>query len=98
MVKRWRHISIMSEDTIFGICPVCGNDGGDAPATSLTGADSHSNIVEVGSGVILESYQGHLMCEVCKNRLQADDESIISTQKHAGSERFRQSAGFKREV
>ena len=86
------------EDTIFGICQVCGNDGGDAPAASLSGADSVSNIVEKGSGVVLEMYQGRLMCEPCKNRLSSDEESVRSAQKHAESQTFRDQAGFRRSV
>ena len=104
------------EDTIFGKCPVCGNDGGDAPRTDLTGADAgyivtsdgsstdvrtvanSYKIDETGNGVILAYYKGRLMCEVCKNRLDADEESIRSAEKHAESEQFRQSVGFKTEI
>ena len=85
-------------DVIFGKCDVCGQDGGDAPAADLTSADSQSNIVEAGSGVVLVKYQGRLMCEQCVSRLQADEESIRSAEKHAEAERFRGSVGFKRKV
>jgi len=88
----------MAEDTIFGICQVCGNDGGDAPAASLSGADSISNIVEAGSGVVLEWYKGQLMCEPCKNRLSSDEESRLAAEKHAESQQFRDQTGFTRSV
>lgn len=88
----------MAEDTLFGRCNVCGQDGGDAPAASLSGADSTSNIVANGSGVVLIKYKGRLMCEQCKTRLSSDEESIVSAHKHAESQSFRDKVGFKRSV
>ena len=84
------------EKIIFGICSVCGADAGDKAGAS--GADSSSNIDSTGNGVILMYYNGQLMCEVCKNRLSSDQESIDSAQRHADEQRFRDSAGFVRSV
>lgn len=83
---------------IFGKCQVCGADGGDAPASALTGADSVSSIVEAGSGVYLEQHKGKLMCRTCVLRLTADAESIDGAHRHAESQTFRDKVGFKREV
>lgn len=49
----------------------------------------------VGSGVPLVYYDGKLMCEMCKKRLIADEESLMSADKHAETERFRAASGFK---
>jgi len=85
-------------DTLFGRCQVCGNDGGDAPASALSGCDSTSNIVAQGSGVVLMYHKQRLMCEQCKTRLSSDEESIISAHKHAEAQSFRDKCGFKRSV
>ena len=82
----------------FGICPVCGSKGKDYPASALTSADAQDNLDTNGSGVVLEYHNGELMCEICKNRLQADDESLISARKHAEEEKFRQNAGFVKTI
>jgi hypothetical protein len=70
----------------------------DGDNTDVRTVANDYRVDSVGSGVILMYYKGRLMCEVCKNRLSSDEESIISAQKHADSERFRQSVGFKRSV
>lgn len=85
-------------DIIFGKCPVCGSDGGDCPAEDLSSADSVSNIDEAGNGVVLEYYNGKLMCRICKKRLQADEETKTANQRRSEDERFRQKAGFKRTI
>lgn len=89
-------------DIIYGICKVCGNRGKDYPATSLTTADSQSNIdgaanptlTAPSKGVELIYYNGKLMCHVCKNRLESDEQSRISADKHAEAEEFRSKVGF----
>ena len=116
MVKRRWDERVMAEDIRFGICPVCGNDGGDLAQASLGKADAGYAITSdgdntdvrtvangygvdtSGNGVVLEMYNGQLMCEVCKNRLSSDEESIRSAEKHAESERFRNAVGFQRSV
>lgn len=106
----------MGVDTCFGICPVCGNDGGDKAQADLSPADAGYAVTsdgdntdvrtvansykvdETGSGVVLERYRGRLMCLQCKERLEDDETSINNAAKHAESEMFRGSAGFKRSV
>jgi hypothetical protein len=83
---------------MFGICPVCGSDGGDHPATDLTGADAQDNIDETGQGVPLVFYQGNKMCEVCKNRLIADEESLESARRHSEEEARRAGMGFTKTI
>jgi len=78
-------------DVIFGICPVCGSDGGDKADAS--GADAPATDT-TGNGVVLEYYQGNLMCQLCKKQKVADVETLIATQRRADEERFRRAAGF----
>ena len=82
----------------FGICTICNGDGGDYPASELTLADSQANIVTAGNGIELLLYQGRLMCKMCKDRLIADEQSLIAAQKHAEEQKFRDNAGFTRLV
>lgn len=56
--------------------------------------DSSSNIDTSGYGVPLVWYQGRKMCEMCKDRLESDSESLSSAKRHAAEERFRAKAGF----
>jgi len=90
-------------ETKFGICQVCGGKGGpqtddltdaDAVARTTPGADGY----DPGNGVVLEEYEGKLMCPVCINEAKADKESLGSASKHAEAERFRAEAGFKNAV
>ena len=81
-------------DTKFGICPICGANSGDYAAGGLTLADSQTNIVRPGTGVVLVEYQGKLMCENCRREKQADEESLASAKKHAQEQRFRDKVGF----
>ena len=53
---------------------------------------------ETGGGVPLVLYQGKKMCEVCKNRLQADEESIESARRHSEEERVRAGMGFTKTI
>ena len=53
---------------------------------------------ETGQGVPLVMYQGKLMCEVCKNRKIADEESLSSAQRHAQGERSRAAMGFSKTI
>lgn len=76
---------------IFGICPVCGSDGGDDPAAS--GADAPATTVS-GSGVPLKYHNAVLMCDLCIKERKADEESLKATEHRAEEERFRNSAGF----
>lgn len=92
-------------DVIYGKCPICGDAARDYPAASLTSADAQDNIdgadsslTDPSKGVPLEWWRGELMCRTCKNRLQADDESLIAAERHAESQSFRDKAGFVREV
>jgi hypothetical protein len=78
-------------ETIFGICPVCGADGGDDAAAS--GADVPATDT-TGSGVILEYYNGDLMCKMCVKSKQADAETEIANRRRADEKRFRRTAGF----
>jgi len=81
-------------EIIFGICPVCGGKGGEAGSSSSADAANTSD----GNGYVLEYYKGDLMCEMCKKRLIADEESVKAAEKHAKEEGFRAGAGFKRTV
>jgi len=82
-------------ETIFGKCPICG--GSAADDADASGADQSARDTD-GDGVILVTYNGQLMCEVCKNKKIADEQSRISAQKHANEERFRQAAGFRKTI
>ena len=83
---------------IFGKCPRCGGTGGDAPASSLTPADSQSNIVEVGNGYVLKYVDGELMCEICEKEYFADIEGEEESDKHDDEESFRAKAGFRKTI
>ena len=83
------------ENTIFGICPVCGADGGDDPNAS--GADAPATDT-TGNGVPLYYCQGDLMCKLCVKRKEADEESLMAAERRADEERFRQAAGFTNTV
>lgn len=80
---------------IFGICEICGGQGGDYPTPGSGNAPARDT---VGNGVVLEWYQGKLVCNVCKTTLKSDDESLLSAQKHAEEEKFRAKAGFRNSV
>uniref|UniRef100_A0A6H1ZNQ9 Uncharacterized protein n=2 Tax=viral metagenome TaxID=1070528 RepID=A0A6H1ZNQ9_9ZZZZ len=80
-------------DTIFGKCPICGYAGDDASDAQRTDADASNS--DSGNGVVLIEYQGKVMCEVCKNRLESNEQSKQSAKKHAEEDRFRSRAGFK---
>ncbi len=82
----------------FGVCPECGSKGKDYPASALTSADAQDNLDTTGHGVVLEYYNGKLMCELCKKQKQADEESLNSASKHAEEEKFRQKAGFTQSI
>jgi hypothetical protein len=91
----------MSKDfplVIFGKCQECGQDGRDYPAASLTTADAQGNLKATGNGVQLEYYEGRYICELCKNTITSDKESLESARKHANSELFRQRAGFTNSI
>jgi hypothetical protein len=83
---------------IFGKCPICGSDGGDAPESSLTGADATTDIDEEGNGVELVYYNGDLMCHICRNRKIAEEETRIANDKRNDAESFRNKAGFKHSI
>ncbi|TBR15641.1 hypothetical protein EPO66_05710 [bacterium] len=82
-------------ETIFGICQVCGADGGDDPNPSSADASARDTS---GSGVILEEYEGKMMCKQCIQKNKADEESKIATDRRSEEERFRQAAGFTNTV
>jgi hypothetical protein len=80
----------------FGICQVCGEAAGDQ-VSGLTTADAPARDI-VGSGVLLEDYDGKMTCKQCIQRLKADEESLVSAEKHAEEERFRNQSGFVNSV
>ena len=82
-------------EIIFGICQVCGADGGDDPNPSSADAAARDTS---GSGVPLEEYEGKMMCKLCIQRKKADEESRISTERRSEDERFRQAAGFTNSI
>lgn len=83
-------------DVVFGRCPVCGARGDDADVSSISSADASTS--DVGNGVELVYHRGQYICEVCKNRLVSDDESMASARRQAKEERFRQNAGFRKTI
>ncbi len=80
---------------IFGKCEVCGADGGNHPSPSSADAPASSTS---GSGVILEEYDGKMMCKQCIQSKKADEESKIDTDRRNEEEQFRQAAGFTNSV
>lgn len=82
-------------ETIFGKCPVCGNDGGEASASDLTGADATTDIDTDGNGVELIYFRGRLMCHICKNDELAEEETLRMNRRRRRSDEFRSRAGFK---
>lgn len=88
----------MNINVKFGRCPVCGGKDQDYPASSLTSADAQDNLDTTGDGLYLESYKGQLMCNVCKHRLQNDEQSIVMADKHAEAEQFRSKHGFRKTI
>ena len=79
----------------FGICNICGGKGGDYASPGAGNAAARDT---VGNGLVLEWYDGKLVCEMCKKILIADEESLVSSERHAEEQRFRDKAGFKRSV
>lgn len=83
----------------FGICNVCGGKGADYPDPGSADASPRDL---TGNGEVLEdyNYKGKLVkvCNVCKNKLIADEESLIIADKAAADERFKGAAGFKNSV
>jgi len=75
----------------FGICPIC--EAAAADDANASGADVSARDT-TGDGVVLEYYQGELMCELCKKQKIADEESLRVSERHADEERFRHQAGF----
>ena len=78
---------------IYGRCPVCGGNGPDDPNPPdgfATARDTE------GSGYPLVRYKGELMCQLCKKRLTADDESLVIADNIQKEEEFRASAGFRK--
>ncbi len=53
---------------------------------------------ETGGGVPLVMYQGRKMCEICKNRLISDEESLVSARRHAEEEIRRAGMGFVKTI
>jgi hypothetical protein len=82
-------------ETIFGICPVCGAAGADDPAPSSADAPATDT---TGNGVVLEYYEGKLMCQMCIKQKQADAETKKDNSRRAEEERFRNNAGFANTV
>ena len=82
---------------IFGRCSRC-NGGGDYPTSSLTSADSQSNIDETINRTELKMYMGKALCPLCISELKAERESRMMAKKHSSSDRFRTKAGFKYSV
>jgi len=78
-------------EIIFGICQVCGADGGDDPNPSS--ADASARYTS-GNGVPLEEYEGKMMCKLCIQTKKADEQGKIATERRNEEERFRQAAGF----
>lgn len=83
-------------EIIFGRCPRCGGNGGDDPSPSS--ADSSSNLDTEGNGIELIKFRGEIMCEICKNRILADEESTRHAEKCRDEETFRTKAGFKKTI
>ncbi len=75
----------------FGICQVCGADGGDHDNPSSADASARDT---TGSGVLLEEYDGKMMCQLCIKSKKADEEGKIAADRHAEEDRFRAQAGF----
>lgn len=82
-------------EIIFGICQVCGADGGDDPNPSSADASARDTS---GNGVPLEEYEGKMMCKQCVQRKKADEESKLDTSRRSEEERFRQAAGFTNSI
>ena len=53
---------------------------------------------ETGGGVPLVMYQGKKMCEICKNRLMADAESIEAARRNSEAEGRRARMGFVKTI
>jgi len=85
--------------TQFGPCEICGGNGADYASPGSGNAPARDT---TGNGVELENYnyKGRIVkvCNVCKNRLIADEESLVSAQKHVEEEKFRVQAGFKHSI
>ncbi len=83
----------------FGVCQICGGKGGDDPDPGSADAPPRDLI---GNGVVLENYNYKgklvLVCNICKNKLIGEEESLIVAQKSAQDEKFKGSAGFKNRV
>ena len=62
---------------MFGKCPVCGGGGTDDSASgSAFSTEDHA-----GEGYYLDYYNGELMCQMCRKRLKADEETALAIAK-----------------
>jgi len=78
----------------FGICTRCGGKSADY-ATPGSGNAAYR---DSGNGLVLEYYDGKLMCPMCISLEKAKEESLISSERHADEEKFRERVGFKHSV
>ena len=75
----------------FGI-GACACRGADQ-SEDLTSADAVARDT-TGNGAKLVLYNGKYMCQICIDRIKADEESYEDARKQAEAEKFRGKAGF----
>jgi len=80
-------------ETVVGICPVCGGDGGDDPNPGSAFATPTN---ETANGYELVLYEGEYMCPMCRKRKIQHAESRVMSDAYQEGEEFRSRAGFRR--
>jgi len=78
-------------EELFGKCPIHGGGGTDDPNSgSAFSTEDHT-----GEGYKLVYYQGKLMCELCRKRLMADDESSVKQAQYRENQEFWNKCGVR---
>ena len=78
----------------FGYCERCGGDGGDYPASLLTGADSQGSLDTAIKKTVLKKYRGKLLCPKCVIDQKDEDWGKEEARKHSADDRKRARLGF----
>ena len=78
----------------YGRCPVCGGVGKDHPDPG----DQFSTEDHAGAGYNLEYYEGRLMCNMCKKRLQGYAQTALKNSKYDERQRFWEKSGVRKHM
>ncbi len=81
-------------ETVFGKCPICGGGG----ANNASPGDAFSTEDHTGVGYELVLYNGQYICQMCRKRLMANEESAIKSAKYRSDQEFLERCGVKKNM